>query len=183
MARIEFPDPKKMTEAQRRVYDDVVRAPRTRAPQPFTAWLHAPELARRAFDLGEFVRFGTTLPPALVQLAALVVAKHWSAPYLWKTRKQDALKAGLDGTVIDDIARGAPPRFARAEERAVYEFSVALQSDRAVGSGVYKAAVAAVGEPGVVELVAALGYYTLVAMTLVSFEIGLPEGAGTEGAP
>ena len=40
--------------------------------------------------------------------------------------------------------------------------------------------MAALGETGVVELVGLLGYYTLVAMTLNAFEIGLPEGERPE---
>lgn len=183
MSRLDLPERPQMTEDQRRVYDDIVQPPRARAPRPFTAWLHSPALARRAFDFGEFVRFQTSLPPRLAQLASLVVARHWSASYLWHTRKQEALKVGLDPVLIDAIGANHPPRFVQADEQAVYEFSVGLQQARHVSDGVYQAAVAVLGPPGVVELVAVLGYYTLVAMTLNSFEIGLPEGVPPELAP
>jgi len=39
------------------------------------------------------------------------------------------------------------------------------------------------GEQGLVELVGLLGYYTLVAMTLNGFDIGLPEGEPIELEP
>ena len=38
-----------------------------------------------------------------------------------------------------------------------------------------KAGVRTFGEQGLVELVGLIGYYTLVSMTLMTFEIGLPE--------
>jgi 4-carboxymuconolactone decarboxylase len=39
---------------------------------------------------------------------------------------------------------------------------------------VYRAAVEAIGEQGVVELVGILGYYSLISMTLNAFEIEAP---------
>lgn len=175
-----------MTDAQRRVHDESLQAPggaQGRAPRPFTAWLRSPELARRAFSLGEFVRHDTTLAPRLVQIAALVVARHWSAQYLWHTRKQDALGLGLPATAIEAIAKRQVPDFADAAERAVHAFSAALQSQHEVSDAIYRDAVATLGEQGVAELVGVLGYYTLVAMTLTSFELGLPKGAPPELAP
>jgi 4-carboxymuconolactone decarboxylase len=37
--------------------------------------------------------------------------------------------------------------------------------------------VAVLGETGVVELVGILGYYTLISMTINTFEVPLPDGA------
>ena len=45
---------------------------------------------------------------------------------------------------------------------------------------IHHAAIAALGERGVVELVGLLGYYTLVAMTLNAFEFELPDGEQPE---
>ena len=41
-------------------------------------------------------------------------------------------------------------------------------------------ATEALGERGLVELVGVLGYYSLVALTLNAFEIGLPDAAAPE---
>ncbi|HEX9462292.1 MAG TPA: carboxymuconolactone decarboxylase family protein [Alphaproteobacteria bacterium] len=186
MARLDPLTPAEMTDTQRRVHDESLQAPggaRDRAPRPFTAWLRSPELARRAFGLGEFVRRDTTLAPRLVQIAALTVARHWSAQYLWHTRKQDALKLGLAAAAIDAIANRQTPALADPAERAVHAFSTALQNNHQVPDAIYRQAVAALGEAGVAELVGVIGYYTLVAMTLTSFELGLPEGAPPELAP
>ena len=41
---------------------------------------------------------------------------------------------------------------------------------------IYRKAVESIGQRGVVELVGILGYYTLISMTLNTFEIEPPEG-------
>ena len=160
-----------MTAAQRAAYDETVAGRRGTAPAPFLAWLRSPELASRAQRLGEFVRYETSLPPRLSELAILVVARHWSSPYEWAVHRPEALKAGLSPDVIDDIDRGRPPRVEGADERAVLDFTVSLTETKRVPDEVYRAAVEALGEQGVVELVGILGYYSLISMTLNAFEI------------
>jgi 4-carboxymuconolactone decarboxylase len=44
----------------------------------------------------------------------------------------------------------------------------------------YAAAVKEFGEIGAVDLVGILGYYTLISMTLNTFNVPLPEGIPTE---
>ena len=52
-------------------------------------------LAGRAQKLGEFVRYETSLPPRLSELAILVVARYWTAQFEWTAHKAEALKAEL----------------------------------------------------------------------------------------
>lgn len=183
MSRIRLLDPAQMTDAQRVAYDATVSGRRGRAPAPFLAWLHSPELAGRAQALGEFVRYLTTLSPRLSELAILVVARYWTSQYEWVIHKAEALKAGVSQAVVDDIAHRRTPRFERPDERAVFDFAMSLNYDKVVPDAVYRAAVEAVGEQGVVELVGLLGYYSLISMTLNAFEIEAPNDAASERLP
>jgi 4-carboxymuconolactone decarboxylase len=195
MARLEPLVPAQMTDLQRQVHDESLPAlgeagtiaqrdlPAPRPPRPFTAWLRSPELARRAFRLGEFVRGETSLPARLVQIAALLVARQWSAQYLWQTRKAEALQHGVSSAIVDAIAQRQVPDFTDRADRAAHAFSQHVLIGHAVPDAVYAEAVAVLGEAGVVELVGVLGYYTLVAMTLTTFELGPPEGTPPELAP
>jgi 4-carboxymuconolactone decarboxylase len=165
-----------MSEAQLRVVDDAIAGKRGTAPPPLMAWLHSPELAQRAQRFGEFVRFDTSLPPPLSELAILVTARFWTSHYEWYAHKRIGLKAGIDPLVVDAIARRVEPKLADPKARAVYDFSKALHETHAVPAPVFAAAVKELGRQGVVELIGMLGYYTLISMTLNAFEIGLPEG-------
>ena len=55
-----------------------------------------------------------------------------------------------------------------------------LHEKHLVSHEIHNAVVREFGERGVVELVGVLGYYTLVAMTLNAFEIGVPSGQAEE---
>ncbi len=175
--------PNEMTAAQRRVAEAAATGKRGRVPAPLRAWLHSPEMGDRAQRLGEFLRYDTSLSPALSELAILVTARFWTSHYEWYAHKRDGLKAGIDPAVIEAIAARRPPGLADPAAQAVYDYATALHERHGVPDAVHAAAVAALGETGVVELVGLLGYYTLVSMTLNAFEIGLPEGETPELAP
>lgn len=169
-----------MDPAQRRVAQAASSGKRGRMPAPLRAWLHSPEFGDRAQRLGEFLRYDTTLAPALSELAILVTARFWTSHYEWWAHKREALRAGLDPAVISAIAERRAPVLADPAAQAVYDYATALHHTRQVPDAVHAAAIAALGERGVVELVGVLGYYTLVSMTLNAFSIGLPEGETAE---
>jgi 4-carboxymuconolactone decarboxylase len=172
-----------MTEAQGRVADEAVAGKRGRIPAPLRAWIHSPELGARAQRLGEFCRYDTTLGPRLSELAILVVARFHTAHYEWFAHKREALKAGLDPAIVADIAARRTPDLAKPRERAVYDYVSSLLVTHRVPDDVHAAAVRALGEAGVVELVGVVGYYILVALTLNAFEIGLPDSETSDLAP
>ena len=180
MARVHLPPLSSMTPDEKRVYEEAAAGRRGHAPAPLTAWLKSPELARRAQKLGEFVRYETTLPPRLSELAILITARHWTSHYEWQAHKKEGLKAGIDPETIDAIARRRLPVFKTDEERVVYNVSTTLLEMHVIPDDLYRAAVRALGDRGIVELVGLLGYYALVSMTLNVFEIGLPEATAPE---
>ena len=65
-------------------------------------------------------------------------------------------------------------------EQAVYDVASALLATGRVPAVLRARATEALGERGLVELVGILGYYSLVALTLNAFEIGLPDAAAPE---
>lgn len=180
MSRVRMPARDAMTARQRDIYDATVSGPRGKAPAPLTAWLASPELADRAQRLGEFVRYGTCLPPALSELAILLTARHWNAHYEWYAHKKEGLKAGLAPALVAAIAADLTPVFGTDAERLVHDFTLQLHEHARVGDALYAEAATRFGAAGVAELVGIIGYYTLVAMTLNVFDIGLPEGVAAD---
>ena len=174
-ARMTLPDVATLTEAQQAVCAEAAAGKRGRPPAPFAAWLHNPELARRAQLLGELLRYDTSLPTRLSELAILVTARHWTAHYEWQVHKPAAIKGGLSEAVIDAIAARRTPAFTEADERMVFTVSQSLLQTQTVPDALYAEAVLVLGETALVELVGVLGYYALVSMTLNTFQIGLPD--------
>jgi 4-carboxymuconolactone decarboxylase len=144
---------------------------------PFNPWVHAPAVGAPAAALGAGVRYATTIVPRLLELAIITVAAHWRAEYEWWAHARLARAAGVPDGVVDAIGGGEPPLFALDDERTVYSFASEMVATGRTGPETYQAALALLGDAGVVELVALCGYYSLVSFTLNAFEVDLPEGA------
>jgi 4-carboxymuconolactone decarboxylase len=183
MARIPLFPLEHMTEEQRRVYDTVVSGPRGVVVGPLRAALHRPELADKWQQFGEILRYRTSLPPRLSELAILVTARHWTSQLEWQQHAPAALKGGLAKEIVEAIRTGQRPAFVNEDEKAVFEFSFELHNTKAVQDSTYQRTLGFIGVQGIVELTALIGYYTMVAMTLIAHEVPLPAGAAPELPP
>ena len=180
MARLEMPNEQELTAEQSSVISEVVSGRRGAVPAPMIAWLRSPELARRSQRLGELLRYETTLEPALSELAILICGRHWTSHHEWTAHKKIALSVGVNPQAIDDIAAGLNPSFSDQREEVVYQVSSTLLSAGRLDDALYRRGKNVLSERGMVELVAILGYYSFVALTLNAFEIGLPAGYAPE---
>ena len=70
--------------------------------------------------LGEQIRFNASVPFKLVELAVLVVARHYTAQFEWYAHRKHATNAGLNPAIADAIAEGKRPTGMDADETAVY---------------------------------------------------------------
>lgn len=179
MPRIPLPSAETMTPEQRRVYDAVVSGPRGELKGPLRAALHRPELADKWQQLGELLRYRTSIPPRLSELAILVTARHCNCAVEWVIHETMAVKAGLARNVIEDIRVGKRPVCDDADALAIHDFAEELNRTNTVGEENYRRVLERWQAVGVVELTALVGYYTMVAMTLNAHQIPLPD----ENAP
>jgi len=178
--RLKLLSPGEMNADQKQTYDESIAGKRGRPPPPMMAWLNSPEMARHATRLGGFLRFDTVFGDKLSEIAILVTARHWTSHYEWFAHKRLALKAGLDPKIIDDIRDRRTPKFDDPKGQIVYDVAKSLHEGHGVSRTLYDEAVKLVGERGIVEIIGLCGYYTMVSMTLNTFEFGLPEGEVSE---
>lgn len=178
--RISLPDEGSLTPEQSAIVADVLGGRRGELVGPLRAALHSPELARRWSRLGEFLRFDTLLSPALSEMAILMVARRWNCELEWAIHKKAALVAGLDAQGIEAIRDGRIPALPDRAFEVVYGYTARLLNTGTVCEVSHRAAVGVLGERGVVELTALVGYYAMVAMTLNAHAIPLPRGLQPE---
>jgi len=178
--RLKLLSPGEMNEDQKQTYDESIAGKRGKPPPPMMAWLNSPEMARHATRLGGFLRFDTVFSPAIAEIAILVTARHWTSHYEWYAHRLLALKGGLDPKIIDDIRDRRTPHFDDPKAKIVYDVAKSLHEGHGVAKSLYDEAGKVVGERGVVEIIGLCGYYTMVSMTLNTFEFGLPEGQVSE---
>ena len=180
--------PENLTAEQRVLADAIRSGPRgavknsaaaTPGPLggPFNVWLRSPDIGNIIQSLGAAIRFRSSLPPKLNELAIIVTARQWTAQYEWMAHKRLALEAGLDPAIAENIAQGRRPAKMSDDEAIVHDFSRELHETHGVSDATYKRAWDRFGERGVMDLIAVNGYYVLVSMTLNVDRTALPGGA------
>lgn len=147
-----------------------------RFPGPYDFLLRSPELVMRWRQFADYIRFDTSLPPRLNELAILVQARFWTAQFEWWAHHPLALRAGLPESVAEDLRHGRRPVGMQDDEAAVYDFSVELMQDRAVSDAALDRLKQQLTEQQIVDLLAVTGFYAGVAMILITVDAPLPDG-------
>ena len=165
-----------LSAAQRAAAAELAAGPRGGVVGPFIAALRSPELMTRLQRLGEYLRYRNALGPRLTELAVLITARAWSQPFEWAMHVGEAEARGITSATIAAIARGKRPARMTADEAIVYDYVRELHATQAVSDATYARAVAAFGEPGIVDLTAVAGYYATLAMILNVARTPVPPG-------
>jgi 4-carboxymuconolactone decarboxylase len=176
MARLTPITSKDQVAAKDHAIVDAIVASRGALQGPFTMFLHCPELAGRLAHLGAFVRFEGSLDMRVRVLAAMTVARELDAVYVWGAQTAAARRQGVPETTItairDKHARGLPP-----EDAQIVEFTYQLLRKHRVDAASVKALQARFGNNGFIELTGAIGYYSMLAMTVNACELEAGPGA------
>lgn len=169
-SRIALPQREQLSADGQRIYDSIM-ATRGNLDGPFLAWMHSPGLAGPAEQLGAFCRFRTALPMLETEMLILVVAAHHRCSGEWQIHAPIALSAGLSQSVLDALIERREPQFEQPRLATLYAFASELLRTSRVSEARVSSVQQLLGVAGAVELVGVLGYYTLVAMTLNSFQM------------
>ena len=169
-----------MTPAQHTMIEHLFSGDRGGATGPFNVLLRNPEMGDLAQQLGSSLRFHSSLPRKLNEMAILLTARYWTAQYEWSAHRKQAAEAGLGESIIQAIAGGERPASMDPDETTVYNFGTELLNTRQVSDPVFKAAKDRFGERGVVDLVSVMGYYHFVSMILNVDRYPLPAGTKPE---
>jgi 4-carboxymuconolactone decarboxylase len=169
-----------MTPEQKKMTDSILNSERKSMGGPFNALLRSPEMGDLAQQLGAYVRFRSSLPRHLNEMAILMTARAWTAQYEWYLHKEAALQAGLSPAIASAIAENERPASMKPDEQALYEFTKELLDTKHVSDATFQNAVKAFGEKGVVDLIALTGYYGMVSALLNVDRYPLPAGAKPE---
>ena len=179
MTRQTIRNPETFTDDERKEYDSFLR---TRKPQadgslggPFDPWLLNPELSHRLRGLGAMLWERTSLDRGLVELAISICGRFWQANVEWAAHAPRAVEYGVPQSVLDEVLAGQRPH-GTPEQELVYDVCMTMQTEHRLPLPLYRRAVDTFGERGLMEIMAVIGYYTLVSMTLNAFEVQVAPG-------
>lgn len=169
--------PATMTPEQKQAADAIQSGPRGAGLRgPFNALLRSPELCDLVQRVGAYVRYGSSIPARLNELAIIMAGRRWTAQYEFYAHRRLAIEAGLKAEICDAIAAGKRPTGMQDDEAAVYDFCTELLGTGQVSDAHYKRVNDKFGERGVIDLIGAVGYYSLVSMVLNVDGVPLPAG-------
>ena len=176
MARLPSITSKEQVPAKDHATFDSIVASRGAVQGPFTMFLHSPEVAGRVADLGAYVRFEGSLDMKVRVLAAMTVAREFEAMYVWGAQTGGARKLGVPEETIaairDNHSRGVAP-----EDAQIVDFTRQLLRRHRVDDATFKAMQSRFGNDELVQLTTAIGYYTLLLMTVNACELEPASGA------
>ena len=172
------PIPKEQwTEAQTKAAAEFARMRGQDVFGPFALMLRSPEVMLRAAAMGDYMRYRTSLPPALNEMIILLTARHWTQQFEWHIHQPMALKAGVSPTTVAAISTGRRPDTLSADEAIVYDFSTELLRLQNISDDTYARARERFGEPGIIDMVGVAGYYSLLSMMMNTARMAAPAGS------
>jgi 4-carboxymuconolactone decarboxylase len=164
----------KYTEVQKKAARDFAADRGKTVFGPFVPLLRSPELMLGAKAMGDYLRFKSSLPKRIGELAVLVVCREWTQQVEWQIHYPLALQSGVSREVADAIADGRRPDKLKEDEQVAYDLSIEILRNRRVSDETYRRAVAAFGEQGVVDLLGVNGYYVFLATVMNAARTAVP---------
>jgi 4-carboxymuconolactone decarboxylase len=158
-----------VAEKHHAAFDSIV-ASRGAVQGPFLMFMHSPEVAERVAHLGAYVRFEGSLDMRVRVLAAMTVAREYHAMYVWGAQTGGARRLGVPETTITAIrenhSRGIAPLDAE-----IVEFTRQLLRKHRIDDALFKKMHGRFGNDELLQLTTAIGYYTLLGMTVNACEL------------
>jgi 4-carboxymuconolactone decarboxylase len=169
--------PEEMTPAQKAMVAAIQSGPRGGGLRgPFKGLMRSPELGDLVQRVGAYVRYHSSIPADLNELAIILAGRKWNAQYEFYAHRELGLKAGMRPEVADAVAAGKRPDPITPDEAIVYDFCHELLHTTQVSDENFARVKDRFGERGVIDLVGAVGYYSLVSMVLNVDRVQLPAG-------
>ena len=171
-------DQEGLTDAQASVFAALVQS-RGSVRGPFGVLLHRPEIAAPVQELGGYLQFGATLPTPVRESVILTTARIWDCDHEWDTHLPIALVAVSSRSPL----RTSTLAFDEIEGDLgiATRLAAALINEGRVADALFEPARRVWASDELVELVAVVGYYSLLAMVINAFEI--PSAARGQGRP
>ena len=173
LSRIPLIQREEMDAEGKRIYDIFI-GPQTRTlaglQGPYGIWLHSPQLGESLLAESQYLRFHTDLGRRLTELAILVAARELDHQFEWSAHEPEALKEGLEQSIIDIVKYRKDPTGLGEKETVIIRMGRELFRQKKVSSQTYAQAVRLFGKQGVVNLSALMANYAMIALMLNTFD-------------
>lgn len=166
-----------MTPEQQAGYRFMADGPRGRLPGPYRVWVHNPNLVHAIAPLGiHFTPGKSTLSEREREITVLVICSKWGSVYPTNAHERRGKEVGLSPEVVAAIVAGQPVALPDTREGVVYDVAQALTRGRLIAQDLYDRAVLELGHESITDVIALIGMYTAVSLTMNFY--GVPASGG-----
>jgi 4-carboxymuconolactone decarboxylase len=141
----------------------------------FRALLHNPQAAGYLTSMGASLRFQSSMPDDLKELAIILVAREWDSGIEWTGHSVAAARAGVSDDAIEGIRTGKAPECLDGAYADVARFVQQMTREKDVSDENFKKVHDLLGDRGVVDLTMTVSYYTALALAQIALR---PEMGG-----
>lgn len=141
----------------------------------FRTLAHHPKLLKRWTVFGNHVLYGSTLPARERELIILRTGYLCGSGYEWAQHAEIARRSGLTDTEIERIARGPTAPDWSDDDRALLTATDELSDTKFLSDRTWEALSARWNTQQLLDIVFAVGQYTLVSMALNTFGVQLED--------
>jgi 4-carboxymuconolactone decarboxylase len=145
------------------------------ASGPGSITINSPEMARRRNHLTSYLRYETTFPKRIQELAIITTARAMDCPYVWNAHAPAARRAGVSDALINALRERQPLPPMSADEAAVVTYAMEFYQTHKVSQKTFQAALDQFGAQHLAELTVLMGSYAQTAFILNAFDVQLPE--------
>ena len=153
-----------------KAYENIIGT-RGRIVGPFGALLHSPELACLVGDTGAYIRFNSTIPNELGEIAVLTTASTLNCNFEWQAHSELARNAGISEDIINAIHTNTNLEVLNEDQQLIYTYARELLTQNRVSSDTYSNASKRFSTKELVDLTTTIGYYSMIASVLNAFEV------------
>jgi len=145
------------------------------ASGPGSITINSPEMARRRNHLTSYLRYETTFPKRIQELAIITTARAMDCPYVWNAHASAARRAGVSDALINALRERQPLPPMSADETVVVNYAMEFYQTHKVSEKTFQAALDQFGAQHLAELTVLMGSYAQTAFILNAFDVQLPE--------
>jgi 4-carboxymuconolactone decarboxylase len=161
-------------DEDREAFDEIVRS-RGRINAPQSMLMYAPMISARASALNDALR--ELLSEADFEVAVLSAAREFQIDFVWAAHVTAATRAGVSAQTIEVIRSRGELSGLGNRERTIIAIGRQLVGEHQLSAELFEAGRAELGERGLIEVLAAMGYYLMIGTVLIATDYELPEGA------
>mgnify|MGYP002640945145 CR=1 FL=1 len=176
MTRIKVLQRDNMNDEQRQVCDEIEASGGQVRGGPYWAYIRNPKFMRLHQGMSDYMR-GCPLTGRERQIAVLTVVRHWDSHYPWAVQVRASHTEGVDQEIIDAINARKHPDLKDVGEQAAYDVASELVAAKRLSDDTYARANKVFGEEKLVDLVAGIGFFSMVCCTANAFDITPPDDA------